>query len=688
MTPIYAYFNFLKLDHCSFDTAKDFYLTYDHNQSAEGSFVFIASPIKVNKISADPTTRATHYILLNREQVDAKLTALFTDPLTTFENKSPIEMMLIRTKPLTTQDVNDLFGFVPTINIIKAFPTPQAIRAQENEDYNFAKQQARDAKASINHERICANHSVRLITLLNESLNTITIQNATNALAHLAENSINQITIRKNRGIETLIALLNDCEDTPTKRHAARALTNIAFNPINHNIICENLGITTLIALLNTGDDPLTKYYATLAFARLAANPINQNTIRENFGITTLITLLNSRDNSFIKLCAVIALGILAENSVNQNTIRESFGIAPLIALLNTCDDPLIEQQATYALANLAVNPINQNIICENIGIAPLIALLNTSDNPVTKQQAARTLANLAANPINQNTIRESFVIETLIALLNYCEDTLTKRHAARALANIALNPINHHIILNNNGIIPLTALSKTNGDTQTQHYAANALRPLLINENYIKASIIGLAIIISSTTLTPEQLTIFNITNAILRAGMITLLVKTLISIQSTKQQLVDITENHRKNIYANTFIKLSDLLNQNLNTKTTRDAAHTLANLAENSINQNIIRESIDIPVLIALSNSCEDALTRQYAARALLLVTPTTNPIHQNTINDNTDISNINTSSVSTPTMVTLFSIFTPSTRAEESNTEMNIERNEEGHLNNLS
>merc|ERR1711977_194762 len=100
------------------------------------------------------------------------------------------------------------------------------------------------------------------------------------ALANLALNDDNCVTIASAGAILPLIALLSG-PDEMGKKQAARALANLALNDDNRATIASAGAIPPLIALLRGPDE--VKVHAACALANLAINRDNRATTRRLF---------------------------------------------------------------------------------------------------------------------------------------------------------------------------------------------------------------------------------------------------------------------------------------------------------------------------------------------------------------------------------------------------------------------
>ena len=270
---------------------------------------------------------------------------------------------------------------------------------------------------------------VRLVRLKKRGMD-----DATNALAKLADDNDRRLSIIYAGGIKPLVELARSGTEFQ-KLVAAQALGNVANG--TKVIINAVNDIEPLVELARSGTNE-QKSEAACALGNIAVNDANKDAIRDAGGIEPLVAIVRSGGERH-KLHAAMALtNLAANNDANKDAIREAYGIEPLVELARSGGE-MHKLYAVDALALLAANDANKVVIREAGGIKPLVALARSGPAEKYKLYAAEALKNLASNDTNKNAIRDAGGIEPLVALAR-SGDEGQKLHAAGALANLKVN--------------------------------------------------------------------------------------------------------------------------------------------------------------------------------------------------------------------------------------------------------
>jgi hypothetical protein len=454
------YRNYISLGLEKISTAREFYLI----SLDGGRFKFCATSQGCSEMEEDPWTRVKAYWPILREQLNFRNQAILFNGV---EEEDGREIdRVIRSAPLTTDDLKCAFGFDPTIMQQYAFH-----RYFNRESIYVHAIELLIESLCLGDEYQDRNHYIRsVLRRLSES------QSNRDRIKRTIDATVNVIALS-----QLLISM-----DIATTRHAAGALVDLAIR-IENQIAIRDARVIPLLTALLESHDRVTKRFVVRALANLAMHDENQLAIRHAQLIPLLTALLSSSDWETAG-CATRALANLAFHDENRIDIREAQAIAPLTVLLTS---PYMSTQdaAAHAFANLAINDENRIAIRQAQAISPLTALLTSWDMD-TKQHAVRAFAMLSINLENQIAIRDAQAIPPLIALLTLPPDIETKRYAARALANLATNAENQIAIRDAQAIAPLTSLL-TSPDRETKCSAVFALANLneAVNERSLKSS-------------------------------------------------------------------------------------------------------------------------------------------------------------------------------------------------------
>jgi Arc/MetJ-type ribon-helix-helix transcriptional regulator len=400
------YRNYISLGLEKISTAREFYLI----SLDGGRFKFCATSQGCSEMEEDPWTRVKAYWPILREQLNFRNQAILFNGV---EEEDGREIdRVIRSAPLTTDDLKCAFGFDPTIMQQYAFH-----RYFNRESIYVHAIELLIESLCLGDEYQDRNHYIRsVLRRLSES------QSNRDRIKRTIDATVNVIALS-----QLLISM-----DIATTRHAAGALVDLAIR-IENQIAIRDARVIPLLTALLESHDRVTKRFVVRALANLAMHDENQLAIRHAQLIPLLTALLSSSDWETAG-CATRALANLAFHDENRIDIREAQAIAPLTVLLTS---PYMSTQdaAAHAFANLAINDENRIAIRQAQAISPLTALLTSWDMD-TKQHAVRAFAMLSINLENQIAIRDAQAIPPLIALLT-SPDRETKCSAVFALANL-----------------------------------------------------------------------------------------------------------------------------------------------------------------------------------------------------------------------------------------------------------
>ncbi|GMH32370.1 hypothetical protein BSKO_00204 [Bryopsis sp. KO-2023] len=206
-----------------------------------------------------------------------------------------------------------------------------------------------------------------LVELLDSADNDGFLEEVVLAVANLAFNNDNRVSMAADGCIKSLIKLLSS-ENKNVAKDASQALANLAYNDeINERITREG-GVSVLMGLLQV-DDPAAEE-AARAIANLARNTSSKEVIVNHGGIDALIKLLPDTNVNCKRNAALALANIASGNDENKVSIASAGGIKKLIPLL-TEGNEASKKNAAPALANLAdKNMENQAAISAFGGIA------------------------------------------------------------------------------------------------------------------------------------------------------------------------------------------------------------------------------------------------------------------------------------------------------------------------------
>ena len=279
-------------------------------------------------------------------------------------------------------------------------------------------------------------------------------ENASNAIAMLAENEDNKLQVLRAGGIGPLVALLSIGNDA-TKQYTAKALHFLARDVPEIQATLAHEGASKPLTTLLASDENETQESAVGALLCLASHPDSRvNVVKRLVGV-----LLDK--NTAAQLKAAEALAVLAaRNSLNRATIVQAGAIEPLVGLLGNgqrADQNTPPERAAAVLADLARIGESKVEIARAGGIGPLVNMLSSSFED-SQTHAACALRYLSVTVDNKVTITSMGGISRFVTLLS--SGTLEgQRHAAHALWQLAVSADSKAAVVQAGGIPALVAL-------------------------------------------------------------------------------------------------------------------------------------------------------------------------------------------------------------------------------------
>lgn len=264
------------------------------------------------------------------------------------------------------------------------------------------------------------------------SLSIDTRKVAAAALAKVARNDTNRISIVQAGAIPPLVELLSDA-DTLVRRSAARALVNIAANYANGISIVQAGVIPPLVGLLCDTDTDVRRY-ASAALANITRIfDTNEILVARAGAIPPLVGLLSDVDTE-VRRTASTALSNIVRHGANKVSIAQAGAIPLLVGLLSDADER-VRRNALDVLMVAAAGYTNQILAAEAGAIPLLVGLLGDAAESV-RWKAAGALLNIVSNNIpNQKSLIAADAIPILHELaFTGSPSTITDFYARQVL--------------------------------------------------------------------------------------------------------------------------------------------------------------------------------------------------------------------------------------------------------------
>ena len=304
--------------------------------------------------------------------------------------------------------------------------------------------------------------------LRDKTATSLSHENATKALWHLAQSEENQSAIPDADGIKPLVALLTK-GSLITQQFSAAALEALAKEHIDNQRAIHRTGaIQPLVTLLGS-ESKETQEHAVSALLYLSANDESAR----NAVIGHLVAVLDER-NAAAQMKAAEALYTIASRSTeHRRAVTNAKAIDPLVRLLGDgrrvrAKTP--QERACALLADLARLGENKYAIAKG-GMAPLVQMLSSEAAEVVTP-AASTLWQLSQMGQNKMAIADAGAIPPLVALLS--QGSLESiKFCTGTLWSLCAYGDNKAAMVNAGAIPPLVALLKSDAAEARENAAA-----------------------------------------------------------------------------------------------------------------------------------------------------------------------------------------------------------------------
>lgn len=357
-----------------------------------------------------------------------------------------------------------------------------------------------------------------VVNYLMKGDNPDTIAHAVGTLGNIAEDSDYHQEIEKYQALTHLLKLVQS-EFCDVRREAVRAISNLLSSSKNHRSFTM-LDLSPLVEL--TGDDDNEcQYNAVLSCRKLIVNEHVHDILLVK-GLKNFFSLLTS-ESARTKIHVAGILRDLCAKKENQKMIVAQGGIVKILILLRSahmglksfgmaclrhlsCNDSLKRTIMSSDAVELAVNNIlgaSSNLLRQiagflanlseevgnhiemiNKGVVPAIFTLSRAENKEIVQDSARTLANLSTNEHKQLPIHQQGAMSCLIHLsFSNVEDSIARRYISLAIQILSANMGVCDAILREKSINSLLELSSMSY-LEYQRTAAAVTRAISRNEN------------------------------------------------------------------------------------------------------------------------------------------------------------------------------------------------------------